>query len=345
MAKTLLEILDELAPVVREAFLASIDDIKSVADMEALERLYRRGDVEGFIRALNLEPEFFEPFREALRSGYTRGGQELMAALPLSKAPGTRIVARFGVRNLRAENWIRNSSSKRVTDILDTTKEAIRETLKTGLSQGRGPRSVALDIVGRKDRVTGRRIGGQIGLTSKQSEHVRNAYRQLTSSDPTELRKYLKRSLRDERYDRTVIRAIKEGRPVPAADARRITAVYEDAYLRYRGEMIARTEMLQSLHAAQDEGLSQLVEKGKLKNEQIKRIWDASEDADTRDTHRQAEADSRANPARKGEPFTVGGYKMMYPGDASFGAPAEEIIACRCRVIIDLDFISELTRG
>ena len=33
---------------------------------------------------------------------------------------------------------------------------------------------------------------------------------------------------------------------------------------------------------------------------------------------------------------------MMFPGDFSLGAPAEEIINCRCRVIIDLDFISEL---
>lgn len=46
----------------------------------------------------------------------------------------------------------------------------------------------------------------------------------------------------------------------------------------------------------------------------------------TRDSH--AEANDQV--AGLDEPYLVGGYPMMRPGDGSMGAPAEEIVQCRC---------------
>ena len=60
---------------------------------------------------------------------------------------------------------------------------------------------------------------------------------------------------------------------------------------------------------------------------QIKRRWICTKDARTRLDH--ALADGQTVVGTK-TPFIVGGYKMMYPGDATMGAPGHEIYNCRC---------------
>ena len=59
----------------------------------------------------------------------------------------------------------------------------------------------------------------------------------------------------------------------------------------------------------------------------IRRMWVCAKDARTRMTHGQA--DRQIVEGTK-EPFIVGGYKMMFPGDKSMGAPGHEIYNCRC---------------
>ena len=60
---------------------------------------------------------------------------------------------------------------------------------------------------------------------------------------------------------------------------------------------------------------------------QIKRRWICTKDARTRFSHGMA--DGQIVIGTK-EPFKVGGYKMMFPGDKSMGAPGHEIYNCRC---------------
>ena len=60
---------------------------------------------------------------------------------------------------------------------------------------------------------------------------------------------------------------------------------------------------------------------------QIKRRWACTKDARTRFSHGMA--DGQIVVGTK-EPFKVGGYKMMFPGDRSLGAPGHEIYNCRC---------------
>ena len=252
------------------------------------------------------------------------------------------MVARFQGRNPRAEQWLLTQSSTLITRITNDTRDGVRFVLQEGMRLGRGPRSVALDIVGRMDRAAGRRVGGLVGLTPGDVASSQRALGQLTSGDPAEMAKYLRRKLRDKRFDATVARAIREGKPVPADRARKIVGRYQDRLLYRRGETIARTELLQSLHHAQDEGLRQLVDDGKLNAGQITREWDASEDSDTRDSHRHMDGQS----VGLNEPFTSGnGALMMHPGDSSLGAGPEEIINCRCIVRPKIDFIAGLKPG
>ena len=60
---------------------------------------------------------------------------------------------------------------------------------------------------------------------------------------------------------------------------------------------------------------------------QIKRRWMCTKDGRTRTSH--GKADGQTVTGTK-TPFMVGGYKMMFPGDKSLGAPGSEIYNCRC---------------
>ena len=59
----------------------------------------------------------------------------------------------------------------------------------------------------------------------------------------------------------------------------------------------------------------------------IRRRWVCTKDARTRMTHGQADGQTVEGTKK---PFIVGGYKMMFPGDKSMGAPGHEIYNCRC---------------
>lgn len=250
---------------------------------------------------------------------------------------------RFRVRNPRAEQWLNDQSSRLVTEITESTREAIRTVAREALEQGQGPRRTALDIVGRLNRATGRREGGIIGLTTQQTGWASRAYQELRSGDPAQMQNYLDRRARDRRFDRSVLRAIREGRAIPAEDAQRMVRSYRNRLLRYRGETVARTETHTSLHAAQDEGLRQITEQTNVPASAIKRHWDATEDSATRLSHRALETEYDLRNGRGvgvDEPFVspLTGARMMHPGDGSLGAPGDETINCRCRVRVNIDY-------
>src|SRR5690606_5073977 len=81
---------------------------------------------------------------------------------------------------------------------------------------------------------------------------------------------------------------------------------------------IARTEATASLNAGQQA----LRDEEDVPNKQ----WIATVDGLTRETHSATDLEIVPN----GQPFLVGGYPMNHPGDGSLGAPAEEIVNCRC---------------
>lgn len=344
MAFDILSFVDKLEPRIKRGFLDSIYDIQSEANLTRITAAIADGAFEDVFRYLNLEPAMFSPYREAFRSAYAEVGMASVAALPALPDPirGGPAVARFDVSNPRAEAWVRTQSSFLITEVVNETKEAVRVLLTHATERGIGPRTAALDLIGRYDARLKRRVGGVVGIHSQQARYVTNALDELTSGDPARMANYLTRKRRDRRFDGIVRKALRDGRPLSREQAGKLTARYSDRLVQLRGETIARTEMLQGAHNAQDEGLNQLVEDGKLNRESIKATWDAANDADTRDSHAAMDGQK---PDENGIFTTGAGYKLRYPGDRSLGAPAEEIINCRCRKVIDLDFTMELRNG
>lgn len=96
--------------------------------------------------------------------------------------------------------------------------------------------------------------------------------------------------------------------------------LHEDSAFSYsRAEAIARTEVISACNYA-DNTIYQ------IDDSIIGKKWSATADERTRLNH--AYADGQIVP--KDKPFIVGGYEMMYPGDSALGAPAGEVINCRC---------------
>lgn len=204
--------------------------------------------------------------------------------------------------------------------------------VEAGQAAGNNPRETALDITGRINRETGRREGGILGLTSQQTDAVIRARIELQNLDAG----YFDRARRDKRFDGLVRKAIQSGKPLSKADVEKIIARYKDRLLAYRGEVIARNETLAALNAGKEEGIRQLIDTGKVRASQVTKVWSATMDDRTRDSH----------VAMNGQTVGINGYfttpsgaLMMHPHDNSMGAPASEIIQCRCWYQIKIDYI------
>lgn len=309
---------------VAEAFMAAIRDLTRGVEFHRLEQAIRRGDLEDAIAALHINRGAFQPVEAKLVEAFTAGGQGAVATMPAAVSIGFR----FDPGNQRAAAIIRETAATLITRLTQGEIDHARAFLADGMARGAGPRSVALDLVGRISRATGNREGGLIGLSGPYRDYVATARAELASTDPALLRNYLTRNQRDRRYDRAVARAIETGKPVPPETARTAVTRYSARLVRLRGEVIARTEGIPAIRAAKHEAYQQLVDDGRVDAMDIVRGWSTNEDGRQRDTH-----DAMNGQEVRGldMPFTSpSGAQFRFPGDQSLGAPAAEVIACRC---------------
>lgn len=242
------------------------------------------------------------------------------------------MVLGFDARHPRAERLTGEIVGGLIEGITKDQLASVRHVIADGLAAGRNPRDVALDIVGRLDKVTRKRRGGILGLNSIQARAVTSARAELEALDAA----YFRRKRRDKRFDAAVMRAIRDGKPLARKDIDAITGRYADRLLALRGEVIARTETLNALRAGRHEGYEQLIESGSVQRSQIKVKWRATGDARTRDTHA----------AMHGQTVTFGqlfqspsGAQLEYPGDTTHGAPGAETIQCRCYAEYRVDYL------
>jgi len=315
---------------VAEAFREAIAELGSGVDLQRLVAAIRQGDLSAALDALHINRAAFSGLETKINEAFIAGGRGAVATMPAAVSIGFR----FDPGNQRAAQIIRAMAGRLITGLVENEREQARALLAEGMASGRHPRSVALDLVGRVNRVTRRREGGLIGLSPPQRVYIEEARRELASPDPKGLKNYLGRKRRNKQLDRVVTKALSEGRKVDAATARRLLIDYENGLLTLRGEVIARTEALPAIRAAKHEAYQQLVDEGRVTAQDIVRGWSAVGDSRTRDTH----ADMNGQQVRGlDQPFqSSSGALMRYPGDTSLGAPAAEIIACRCDETIQI---------
>lgn len=354
---------------VLQAFIMVVQSIRDQTVIQEVVFALEQRNVERALDLLQLDRATYDPLIEEIVQSYRQGG--LTAAQQIGQIPmqDATIAARFDARSEAAQAWAASLSSRMVVEIIDQQRETLRGVITQGLADGRNPRSVALDIVGRvNDR--GVREGGFIGLTSNQAQWVVNARQELSlnprlverkksellalakwqEASPADLdyrarqmvlEGYLNRQLRDKRFDRTVRKAIESGEPLKAAQIDNAITRMQARAEKYRGDVIARTESINALREGQQQCIRDAFEQSDIEQKEVIREWDASGDSSTRPTH--ADADGQTVNGMD-QPFLVGGYRLMYPGDSSLGAPARETIQCRCTVRTRIDWGGRLKR-
>lgn len=321
----------QFTPEIRDAFLAAIADIVDNTILQAVIDAIERGDAVAAFEALGFSDAAMRPLTAALERAFEQGGVMVTSTFPRVG----RAVFRFDVRNSRAEAWLRDHSSQLITRISEDARVNVMTTLETGMREGRNPRNVALDIIGRIDPGTKKRVGGVVGLSQHQETWVRSARAKLSAPVPDAA--YFNMELRDKRFDRTVQAAIDAGKPLSQETVDKLLTRYKDNALRYRGESIARTEAIASLNQSEWEATKQTVDSGKVDASAVMREWDSAGDNRVRPSHRAL------NGMRVGldEPFIspLSKARLMFPGDTKLGAPAKEVVACRCRVRTVVDWL------
>lgn len=137
----------------------------------------------------------------------------------------------------------------------------------------------------------------------------------------------------DELYalvQRAVDRALSEGIAGPRLAAAIDTILDMAATPRWenRATVVARTESIGALNGGRADGQAQIAAQ---LGGTWEKMWVATFDTRTRDSHRKAEGQRVPAP---GGLFSVGdgGARMAYPGDPS--GPPEEVIQCRCTTVL-----------
>lgn len=215
----------------------------------------------------------------------------------------------FDQTNTRAVQALQNNKLRLVQSFTQTQAETARAALVEGTRQGLNPRDQA------------RLFRDSIGLTPRQLQAV-SRYRQLLETGNSDA---LRRQLRDRRFDPTVLRAIEENTSLDKKYVNKLVDRYRERYIKYRSEVIARTEALRGVHEGANEMYMQAIDNGQLTADELSRTWNTAMDERVRGSH----ASMNGQRVAVNQPFISGnGYSLMYPGDIN--APASDTVQCRC---------------
>lgn len=336
----LLALASEWEGVLRQAWVDSIQEITSAVVLRNLVAEIERGNVQAALEMLDIGPDRFARFERAILSAWDAGGAATVAGMPSLRDPGgNRVLFSWSVRNLPAEQALRNHAATLVDDLTTEARDVVRQTLADGLSRGRNPRQTALGLVGRVNRRSGAREGGVIGLSRPQAATLDKIYLGLRAGDAEAMRDYLGYALRDKRFDGHVRRALAEGGSVPADAVDRITTSYSNRALKYRADNLALTETNIALTKARLDAFQQQIDAGKLEAQDVVKTWGRSISREKRVDHLAMVGVSMPF----NEKFTLpSGVQCDGPHDPSL--PASELIGCKCIVEYRINFAAQAFR-
>lgn len=323
-----------------EEWLAALLSIKNGVTIKGMVAEIERGNIESVIRMLDMDASRFARFERAIYDTWNQGGQAHVNGMPaLRDGDGNLVHFSWGVRNVAAEQAIRNHAATLVDGLVDEQLTVTRMVLVDGLSRGQNPRQTALQLVGPINRATGAREGGIIGLSSPSVTTANKIYMGLRTGDEQAMRDYLGYTLRDKRFDGHVRRALEAGKTVPAGAVDRITTAYTNRALKYRADNIALTETNIALAQAKTDAFQQQINAGKLDAQDVTKTWGVSVSKEKREDHLAMVGQS----IPFGELFTLpDGTQCTGPHDPNL--PAKHLVGCMCIMDMTVDFTAQALR-
>ena len=259
----------------RQAFVDAVAAMRGTVRMDKLTSALARGDINQVMAVLAIDENFtaalqgkgleanIMSLRDALQQTYAAGAKAAMQKLP-SKIS---IDLSFDLLNPEAVKFLQNYSFNLIRQITDETRESIRNVVVRAFREGGHPFEQA------------REMRDSIGLTANQEAAVASYRNSLMSTD--RMQETLQRSLRDGRFDRSVMSAVNNQRPLEQAQIDKMVARYRERFIDYRAKMIARTETIRASMAGQRELWRQAKDQNLFDEKHTRRVWIASGDANT----------------------------------------------------------------
>lgn len=301
-ADRILKLIASSESRIQRAFVQAVKDAKDDIVLTRIADLLERGSME---EALRVVDSITSVMSTQISLSVVESGES--TATFISNVLGSKVL--FDNTNVRAISIMRQASLDLIREFTQQQTDATREALTEGIRRQLNPIDQA------------RAFRDSIGLTQRQQQAVNN-FRRLLEENPNEA---LTRQLRDRRFDPSVIRSISIEEPLSKEHIDRMVTRYRERYIQYRSRVIARTESLRAVHQGTEEMYRQAIESGDLEASQLTRAWDASGDANVRNSH--SLMDGQVKPF--GEAFISGaGNLLRYPGDPN--APGSDTIQCRC---------------
>ncbi|UFK26760.1 head morphogenesis protein [Roseobacter phage RDJL6] len=290
----------------RTALINAVNAARDQYTLAELARLIEAGNIQEALErvaatgAIRLADEY--------AAVYTLSGQNTAEALE----DMLQVLVSFDQVNERAVFHMRQERLRFIREFTASQRNATRSALIDGIERGLNPRDQA------------RNFRASIGLTERQQDAVRN-YRRLLSEGSSEA---LDRRLHDKRFLPKGSKARREflsgERPLTSAQIDKMVERYNERFIKYRSEVIGRTEALRAVHSGNEEMYRQAIDAGQVTVQQLERTWVTARDGRVRDTHSMLGGEKRGID----EVWETPNGSLRYPGDPD--APPEETVQCRC---------------
>lgn len=332
-ARLFAQLIAELEPTIQRGFMASVTDLNANVNWSRLLAELERGNIEGAISALNISPAAWAEYSSAMTAAYAKAGASTAAQIVQSGVGP--IGTRFNMTNPRAEAWIRENVADRVVGFAEEQISVARSVIEAGYAQGQGPRTIAVDLVGRATGPGRTRTGGVLGLDRPRADRLQKVTQGMRTPEGVQgLVVRHESGALSVRYkvnpatERRILKAYRAGTAVPESDRIISERQYSNALLKARGDTVARTETAAAVMSARDEEWHQLAESQGIDPSNVVKTW-RHRGGPT--AHHRPDHLAMAGTSVRGldTPFVFpDGAMLQYAGDPNGGA--EHVINCRC---------------